>query len=108
MSITITFSDGTELSGLELNGNCFISQTPVTKESLEGKLSRVTISGDAGKYGDKSVLGEHGQVEFLEVPSYDGKHWFGLRDIPQEELEMAQIKANIAYTAMMSGVDLDE
>ena len=66
------------------------------------------ISGETGAEADKGLIGEHGRMEFILINSNDGKFWFTLRELSASELEMAQIKANIAYTTMMSGVDLDE
>ena len=76
---------------------------------FEGKLGHVVISGDA-EADTEGLIGEHEHMELIRC-AYDaglGGYAFVLRDIPSGELELAQMKANIAYTAMMSGVDLDD
>ena len=42
-TFTITLADGTQLGGLELNGNKFVSKAEVTEETFKGKLGRVKI-----------------------------------------------------------------
>lgn len=110
MAVTITLSDGTQLTGLGLNGNNFISKNPITKETFTGKLGRVVISGEVDAGADAGLIGEHGRMELIrcEQDAGLGGYAFVLRELSASELETAQIKANIAYTAMMSGVDLDD
>lgn len=43
---TITLSNGQTLENLELNGNNFISESPIDSAVFEGGLSTVTISDD--------------------------------------------------------------
>ena len=106
--ITITLSDGTVLSGLELNGDNFISKTEITPDAFRGKLSKVTIAGDADEW-----VGEHDHMELVQIAHYtqathglaDG-WYFVLRDIPAAELERLQARGDIDYLAMMMGVEL--
>lgn len=91
-----------------MNGNNFVSKTPVTKETFSGKLGHVTISGNAEE--GAGLVGEYEHMELARC-EYDaglGGYAFALRELSPAELELAQMKANIAYTAMMSGVDLDD
>ena len=37
-TFTVTLADGTSITGLELNGNNFVSKTEVTPEMFAGKL----------------------------------------------------------------------
>ena len=111
-TLTIKLADGTQLDGLELNGNNFISKTKVTEETFRGKLGHVTITGDA-EADEAGLIGEHGQMELVQVAHYtqathgmkDG-YYFVLRDIPAAELEKLQDRADIDYIAMMAGVTL--
>ena len=109
MAFTITFSDGSKLEGLSLSGNNFISKNPVTENTFKGKLSHVVISGDS-ESDMAGLIGEHNNMELIrcEQDSGLGGYAFVLRDIPASELEMIKLKSDIAYTAMMNGVDLDE
>lgn len=102
----ITLADGTQLSGLGLNGNNFISTNPVTDETFLGKLGHVKISGNAEDgFG---LVGEHEHMELVQIQKNGSEYWFILRDIPAAELEKTQMQGNIAYLAMMSGIDLDK
>ena len=104
---TIRLSDGSQLEGLTLNGNNFISNNEITEATFAGKLGHVVISGDADK-DEAGLIGEHEHMQLVQIVKYEGKWWFVLRELSAAELEMAKMKSDIAYTAMMSGVDLDE
>ncbi|MBQ7594175.1 MAG: hypothetical protein IJU48_07465 [Synergistaceae bacterium] len=111
-TLTIKLADGTQLDGLELNGNNFISKKEVTAETFRGKLGHVTITGDA-ETDEAGLIGEHGQMELVQVAHYtqathgikDG-YYFVLRDISADELERLQNRGDIEYIAMMTGVTL--
>ena len=111
-TFTVTLADGTQLGGLELNGNNFSSKTKVTEETFRGKLAKVTITGDA-EADEAGLIGEHEHMELVQVAHYtqathgmaDG-YYFVLRDIPAAELEKLQDRADIDYLAMMAGVTL--
>ena len=108
-TFTITLADGTQIAGLELNGNNFISKTEISKNTFTGKLSKVTITGDSLK-DSAGLIGEHTNMELVRC-EYDkglGGWAIVLRDISEAELAMAKLKSDVAYTAMMSGVDLDD
>ena len=111
-TFTVTLADGTQLSGLALNGNNFISNTEVTEETFRGKLGHVVIAGDA-EADEAGLIGTHEHMELVQVAHYtqathgctDG-YYFVLRDIPAAELEKLQNRADIEYVAMMAGVTL--
>ena len=109
----ITLADGTQLAGLELNGNNFVSKTEISADIFKGKLGKVVISGDAEK-DEAGLIGEHGQMELVQVAHYTQKthgmpdgYYFVLRDIPAAELEKVKMQSDIAYLSMMSGIDVD-
>ena len=107
-TFTITLADGTQIAGLELNGNNFISKTEIKHETFKGKLSHVTITGDADK-DEAGLIGEHTNMELIrcEHDAGLGGYAFVLRDIPAAELEKVKMQGDIAYLSMMSGIDLD-
>ena len=109
---TITLADGTQLAGLEMNSNNFVSKTEVTADTFRGKLARVIITGDA-EADEAGIIGEHHNMELVQIAHYtqavhgvsDG-WYFVLREIPAEELEKLQNRGDIDYIAIMTGVTL--
>lgn len=86
---TIRFADGMILENLELNGNNYIadhviSDTLFSAENLEG----VIINGE---YHKRMVLDGKNDV--------DGRTWFILRDMTQDEERMEAIEAAIIEMA---------
>ena len=111
-TFSITLADGTSISGLELNGNNFVSKQEVTADTFKGKLGHVVISGDA-EADEAGLIGEHEHMELVQVAHYtknvhgvDDGYYFVLRDIPADELEKLQDRADIDYLAMMMDIKL--
>ena len=111
-TFSITLADGTSISGLELNGNNFVSKQEVTEDTFKGKLGHVVITGDA-EADEAGLIGEHYNMELVQIKHYtkkvhgvDDGYYFVLRDIPAGELEKLQDRADIDYLAMMTGVTL--
>ena len=96
----ITLADGTSISGLELNGNNFISSARISESTFEGKLAHVTISGNP-EFDDFGLIGEHENMELIQCKQYGEKYWFILRDIPLEELRQLRTEARLDYIEMM-------
>ena len=94
---------------MELNGNNFVSKTEVTAETFRGKLGRVVIDGDA-EADEAGLIGEHEHMELVQVAHYtqathglaDG-WYFALRDIPADEQEKRQLRADVDYALMLGG-----
>ena len=111
-TFTVTLADGTQLGGLVLNGNNFVSKKEVTAETFRGKLSKVIIEGDA-EADEAGLIGTHEHMELVQVAHYtqavhglDDGWYFTLRDIPAAELEALRNRGDIDYIAMMTGVTL--
>ena len=108
-NFTVTLADGTQLAELELSGNNFISKNEITEETFRGKLSKVTITGDADA-DEAGLIGEHHNMELVQIAHYsqavhgctDG-WYFVLRDIPPEEQEIRQLRADVDFALMLSG-----
>lgn len=98
----ITLADGTQLTGLGLNGNNFVSPVEVTKETFDGKLSHVVITGDEEADGF-GLIGEHKNMELVQItPAGDGEgFWFVLRDLSEAELEKIRVDSRLDYIEMM-------
>ena len=100
----ITLSDGTTIENLRLNGNNFLSETEIKKEMFDGKLLKVTIEGIED---GKKVVNEYKNMELVQIVHYEDGYYFVLRELSQEEINMAKIQGNIEYLAMMTDVDLE-
>ena len=98
---SITLEDGTVLNNLRLNGNNFISRTPIEESVFDGNLGTVTFSD--GTHED--VHHDMQLVRFSEddVP---GEYWFVLIDIPESELRYAKLRSDIDYVSMMTDLEL--
>ena len=108
-TLTITLADGTQLGGLEMNGNNFFSKTEVTAQTFAGKLSRVVITGDA-EADEAGLIGEHSNMELVQIAHYTQKThgladgwYFALREIPANELKDRQLRADVDYAIMLGG-----
>lgn len=95
-NITIALSNGTELTGLELNGNNYISPEKLTEDTFADGLSPVVINGE-----------EHEQMALVQcIQHADGRTWFILRDVTAEEIASAKLRSDIDFIALMSDIDL--
>ena len=108
-TFTVTLADGTQLNGLEMNGNNFVSKTEVTAQTFAGKLGRVSITGDADA-DEAGLIGEHSNMELVQIAHYTQKthgmadgYYFALREIPADELEKRQLRADVDYAIMLGG-----
>ena len=86
---TITLHDGTEIKNLSLNGNNFISDTPLEESLFAGNLQTVHISGPDM---DKT----HENMELVGIRQDGGKYWFVLRELSAQELKEQKMLADIA------------
>ena len=108
-TFTVTLADGTQLGDLELNGNNFISKTKVTEDTFRGKLSKVTITGDA-EADEAGLIGEHEHMELVQIAHYtqathglpDG-YYFVLRDIPAAEVGGGEKDQGFDYGLYLDG-----
>ena len=95
----ITLSDGVTISNLRLNGNNFVSNTPISATAFAGKLSPVTI-----RKNDVPEIHEH--MELVQVTQMGSEYWFVLRDITEQELSQIKLRADVDFIAMMADVEL--
>lgn len=101
----ITLSDGTKLENLGMNGNNFISETEVTEETFNGKLSRVIVEGNEDGQETKQ---EYEHMELVQIIHYEDGYYFILRELSERELKDEKMQSNLDYLAMMVDVDLEE
>lgn len=85
---TITLADGTEIKNLTLNGNNFISDTPLEESVFAGNLQTVRITGP-----DMEEI--HENMDLVGIRQDGGKYWFVLRDLSAQELKERKMLADI-------------
>lgn len=78
---TVILADGTTFENLELNGNNYISKTPVDSAAFtEDALKTVTIKG--GENGDQVLT----NAKLIQNKQYDNEYWFILAEKTRQEL----------------------
>ena len=98
----ITLHDGTILDNLFLNGNNYISVTPINSEIFKNNLETVLISDD-------EVETIHKDMKLIQNIEYNGEYWFILAEKTPEDKSaelIDQMKADTDYIAIMTGVEL--
>ncbi len=85
----ITLSDGTQLENLGLSGNNFVSETEITEDMFENKLSKVIVEGT--EEGNQ-VRHEYEQMELVQIVKYENGYYFVLRELSQDELDKREIQ----------------
>jgi hypothetical protein len=84
----IVLADRTQIDGLRLNGNNFVSDEPIGPSVFKDNLSLVTIY-----HGDAAEV--HENMELVQITQMGDEYWFILRDIPQSEIENARREKRI-------------
>lgn len=99
----IKLSDGSVINDLTMNGNNFVSETKLTEADFDGKLSPVIIADPDGneEYHEHMEL-----VQVVNADYTDGKWYFVLRDITEQELWQAKVMGDLTYLSMMTDIEL--
>lgn len=95
----IVLANGQEISNLGLNGNNFVSLSPISENIFEDNLSPVTIYADG-------ISEVHENMELVQITRVGAEHWFILRDITQKELDEIRLRADVDFIAMMTDIEL--
>ena len=110
---TIKLADGTEFTGLIGcgTGNFWSSEGfggALGRKINPGYLHEVTItSDDAEEVND--ILGYHESIQVLGIfPERSGGEMLSLKVPSEEELRANKLAGDVAYIAMMTGVELDD
>lgn len=100
MTYTITFADGRVIDGLTLSGNNFRSKTEITADMFADNLSEVhiTAGGDTpDMMMPPPILHNAELVQILPGSvTPDGRWWFVLREIPEDEVAKAKAEKRFA------------
>ena len=96
---TITLSDGTQISNLDLNGNNFVSKTKVKESDFEGKLQVITVTN-----GEEETVMHN--CELVQIVKTGNEYWFVINEMSEEKLTLLQMQANIDFIAALSDIEL--
>ena len=97
-------ADGTQISGLELNGNNFVSKTELKPEQFKGKLSTVTITGTGVDEEGASFLGTFKNMQLVQIQHFEDGWYFILRTLTAKEIREMQVDSRLDYIEMMEGI----
>ena len=100
MNYTLRLDDGTEITGLGLNGNNFVSEEQIDESLFDGNLDTLTILKD----GEEIQVMNN--VEMIQQVQYTDGWYICFRELSQQELKEISMNAKIEYIAMMTDVEL--
>lgn len=87
---TVTLADGTKFENLGLNGNNYISQTPISADAFtETGLKTVTIEG--GENGTEILK----NVKLIQVQQYGEEYWFILAEKTAQEIAAEELQKTL-------------
>ena len=107
---TVALADGTLIENLTLGGNNFQSETEITADMFDGNLSEVHISASDGDMTWCAYPAVLHDAELVQIThdNPDGKWWFILRELSEDELFKMRVRAQLDYIAMNSDIDLED
>ena len=97
---SVKLADGTELKGLELNGNNFISDTIIDDEVFKNNLDTVTITNEEG-----STI--YNNMKLVQNKVYGTQSWFILTEKTKDEKDketLLQLLADLTEVVLLGGV----
>lgn len=105
MALTITFSDKTQLTNLQINGNNLVSTNEADMNVMkahanENYLGHIVIEGDDNGAG---VAGTYQNAELLRCEKDDGLdgYAFVIREISAEEMKAEELEARVKFLELM-------
>ena len=93
--VKITFNDGTKITA-EVNGNSYIVDE---KPEFPEDLTDVVIE----KNEEEKTIKD---ARIIECASIDGRYWFAIIEIPEQERILTHLQSSVDYIAMMADIDL--
>ena len=97
---------------LNSGANTFHSETEITPEMFDGNLSEVHISASDGDMTGCAYSDTLHNAELVQITppedNPDGKWWFILRELSEDELFKMRVRAQLDYLAMNSDIDLED
>lgn len=112
---SIRLEDGTELTGLTMDGNHFVSNEVIERKTFIRNLGRVEITSDnlytpgpedngPGNYDDGSYCGTYENLRLVQLEPHNGGTWFRFEVPTAAEREMSALRADVDYMLMMQEV----
>lgn len=95
----IELADGTKLTGLRLNGNNFVSDTPIDSSVFEDNLGQVVITGSDGTT-------EYEDMKLIQNKQYGDEWWFVLAEktVAEKDRDMVlNLLADLTEIVLLGG-----
>ena len=90
-TFTLNLADDTQIPGLELNGNCYISSKKVAAEQFtDVGLKKVVVNGSDGSQEIRENLA------LVSVWKDGSRYWIALRDKTPDEVYREQLESQLA------------
>lgn len=89
----IKLVDGTSLTNLLSNGNCFVSNTEITADLSDTNLTTIVISGNDSISGWKN--GTYNNVTLVRKWEDSGKYWLAFKIYSEQELKTKKLQSTI-------------
>lgn len=99
---TIVLGDGTKLENLKLNGTCFVSKQPISKEMFTGKLNNVEITGEGGLQMIQEGIQPHMKLIYFRYDETMQEYLFDLRTISEQDWKLQELFSNVDYLLMVT------
>ncbi|MCC8049697.1 MAG: hypothetical protein LIP10_03425 [Clostridiales bacterium] len=97
---SVELSDGTMFENLSINGSYYVTDQEITEDIFDGNCNAVTVS-------DGETTSTLTNMELINIIKFGDSQWgFALREMTPEELATMQVRSDIDYIAMMTGVEL--
>lgn len=108
--ISITLNDGTILENLAVDGSYFVTSEKITPETLEQKLSPLTITDDTQDEHTTPPIapGTYNNVKLAHFMTENDTYQFTLKVLSPSEVKDLKTAAQIAYLSMMSDIEIPE
>lgn len=92
------------VNGLTMNGTNYVSETKVDTETWPSVFAFTATDGD----GNITESYDHAKLIQQVQYDWDGGRWYlAFAPVSQQEVENAELRAQLEYLAMMTDVDLE-
>ena len=106
--IKITLANGKQIADLTMNGNNYVSESVIDRAIFSNNLHRMLVEKTTTDQDGNPVITKQ-QYENMSLVYFDvqnGKTYFVINPVSELEMQIAKIRSNIDYLAMMTGNDI--